>query len=262
MTKLERTFTIQGSPELEVSIAAGSVTVGESAGDSVMVSVSGSEAVLDTVEIEQLGRTVVVRQQTSGRRLFAFARSIDVVVEMPAGGDAAIKTAAGDVRTSLVLTDLQVKVASGDVRVARVTGTCVVKSASGSVVVDHAGEAQLGSASGDIRVERVDSDLTASTASGDIAIGSFGKSATLKTASGDIVVDRLDGAELDVKSMSGNVRVGLPPGLQVEAKLQSLSGSIRNELDEPSGERGRHAYLRAKTVSGDIVLRSAPAVAD
>lgn len=257
MTKLERTFNVEGEPELEVVIAAGQVIVGESSNGTIGVTVSGSERALETIEIEQLGRSVVVRQRSSGRRMFS--RSTDVTVEMPPGGEASIKSATGDVRVAVLLSELQVRVAAGDVRVATVAGTCMIKSASGSVSVDHVGEAQLASASGDIRVVRVDTDVTATTLSGDVFLGSFGKNAVLKTASGDIVAERLDGIELNAQSMSGTIRVGLPPGLDVEAYLQSLSGSIRNELVQGGERPGRHAHLHAKTVSGDIILRSVPA---
>jgi DUF4097 and DUF4098 domain-containing protein YvlB len=257
MTKLERSFRIEGSAELEVSIAAGQVIVGESTSGQVEVTVSGSERALELIEIEQLGRTVVVRQRGSGRRLFS--RSTDVNVEMPSGGDVMIKTAAGDVRIAVPVDELQVKVAAGDVRVGSVARNCIVKSASGAVVVDHAGEADLSSASGAIKVGRVDGEVSATTASGDVSLGSFGKSALLKTASGDIVVEQLSGAELNIRSMSGTLKIGLPPGLEVDAQLQSLSGSIRNELGDSATPSGRRATLFAKTVSGDIVLRSAVA---
>lgn len=260
MTKLERSFEVDSAVQVEVSIAAGQVTIGESDRGSVDVTVSGSDRALEQIEIEQVGGTVVVRERGSGRRLFS--RSTDVTVQMPPNGQAFVKTAAGDVRIAVPLDELQVKVAAGDVRVGAATGLCNVKSASGSVVVERAREAYLSSASGDIRVGRIDSEITANTASGDVSLGSFGNTAALKTASGDIVVEQLSGVELNAKSMSGSIKVGLPPGLEVEAQLQSLSGSIRNELDEPSGGFGRHAYFYAKTVSGDIILRSAPPVAD
>ena len=257
MTKLERSFEIEGRADLEVVIAAGKVSVAEAAGGTVDVVVAGSDRALETIEIEQLGRTVVVRQRASGR--LPFTPSTDVTVEMPAGGRVSIKTASGDVRVSVPLDELFVKVAASDVRVGIVHGSCTVKSASGGVALERAGDAQLASASGDIRVDRVDTDLAATTASGDITVGSFGRTAILKTASGEIVVDRFEAADLDTKSMSGSIRVGLPPGLEVDADLQSLSGSIRNELGEPSGPRFGRAHLRAKTLSGDIVLRSVAA---
>ena len=64
------------------------------------------------------------------------------------------------------------------------------------------------------------------------------------------------GSEGGAKGASGDVRVGIPSGLPVWTDLSTVSGSIRSSLEgagQPA-EGQDHVELRAKTVSGDIVL--------
>lgn len=255
MTKLERSFDVEGAPEIDLSIPAGDIVLRERQGSTVEVVLSGSDRALEGIEIEQYGRSVVVRHRGSRKRLIL--RHTDVTVEMPPNGQARVKTASGDVKVSVPLAECDIRVAAGEVRVATVSGSCNVRSASGEVIIDHAGEVRVVAASGDIRIDGVATDVDASTASGSIAVGSFGENAVLKSASGDVTVDRFDGVDLNAKSLSGHIRIGIPAGLEIEANLQSMSGSVRNELSPAGASPRKRVHLYAKTLSGDITLRDA-----
>jgi hypothetical protein len=57
--------------------------------------------------------------------------------------------------------------------------------------------------------------------------------------------------------VSGDVRAGLRPGLDVWLDIRSISGRIRSGLipaDGPRSDAGGLVELRAHTVSGDITL--------
>jgi hypothetical protein len=60
-----------------------------------------------------------------------------------------------------------------------------------------------------------------------------------------------------VKSISGDVIVGLPPGIRVEPDITTLSG--RTQLPTPVPSTGteprRVVRVGLKTVSGDITIR-------
>jgi len=258
MSKLEYSFEVHGRPEVEVSIPSGDVSVHEVEGEAIDVVVSGRERDLAEIEVDQIGNRVTIQWRSSGRR--RFSRRADVSIGMPPRGHAMLKTASGDVKVEVPMASVDVRVASGDVRVGPVTGSVRVKSASGDVRVDSAGEAQISTASGDIRVESIEDDLTAKTASGNIHVGVVGGDVTMKSAAGDLTIGRVDGDSVTATTVSGNVRLGLPPGLKVEANLRALSGTIRNELPEGSGEVRKHVRLAAKALSGDIVLRAADSV--
>jgi hypothetical protein len=55
--------------------------------------------------------------------------------------------------------------------------------------------------------------------------------------------------------MSGDVVIGLAPGMLIDADIATVSGSLRNDVAPSDGEATRPATLRIKTMSGDITLR-------
>ena len=94
------------------------------------------------------------------------------------------------------------------------------------------------------------------TGSGDLRVGESHDDVSLSTGSGDFVVDHVHRGRLSAKGASGDVRVGIPAGLPVWTDLSTVSGRIRSALDgagQPD-EGQDHVEVRAKTVSGDIVL--------
>lgn len=253
--KLERTFQVEDRPEIDVAIPAGDIIVREGRPGQIDVVVSGSERGLESIEIDEAGGIVTVLSRGPNRRFLS--RGVDVAIAMPSGGVAALKTSSGDVHVRVPVERLTVKLASGDVRAEHVEGTAEVKSASGDVTIGRAGEARVSTASGDIKIGRVAEDVTAHTASGNIAVAVFGREANLKSASGDLSVDRVDGIEVRAKTMAGTVTLGLPPGLEVDADLLSMSGTIRNEVTPSGVAPERSVRLNVKTLSGNVVLRSA-----
>ena len=59
-----------------------------------------------------------------------------------------------------------------------------------------------------------------------------------------------------MKGASGDVKVGVPAGVPVWTDVSTITGDIRSSLQsagEPT-EGADHVELRAKTVSGDIVV--------
>ena len=59
-----------------------------------------------------------------------------------------------------------------------------------------------------------------------------------------------------MRSISGDVRVGLPGGIRVEAEISTLSGRAVLPDPVPASDLGdrRPVRLQLKTVSGDIRL--------
>ena len=69
-------------------------------------------------------------------------------------------------------------------------------------------------------------------------------------------IDRARRGRLTVKGASGDVRVGIPAGVPVWTDITTVSGAIRSDLQgagQPE-DGADHVELRAKTVSGDVVL--------
>jgi DUF4097 and DUF4098 domain-containing protein YvlB len=115
------------------------------------------------------------------------------------------------------------------------------------------------SVSGDIAAGSVAGRLIATTASGDVRVARAGGQVIIGTTSGDVRVERFDGAELTVKSVSGDVELGLPSGIRVEPDLSTLSGRTRlpapaTALPPPQASPRRVVRLHVLTVSGDITI--------
>jgi len=78
-------------------------------------------------------------------------------------------------------------------------------------------------------------------------------------ASGDVVVRQYAGASVAVRTVSGDVRLGLPSGIRVEPQISTLSGKV--DLPAGTGElttgERRVVRVRLRTVSGDIRIERA-----
>jgi hypothetical protein len=62
-----------------------------------------------------------------------------------------------------------------------------------------------------------------------------------------------------MKGASGDVTVGVPAGVPVWTDISTVTGAIRSQLPHAGqpAEGADHVEVRAKTVSGDIVLTQA-----
>ena len=81
---------------------------------------------------------------------------------------------------------------------------------------------------------------------------------SVNTVSGDIAVRCCDASDLTVRTMSGDVALGLPERRKVELDYESVAGDLRNEIERSasSGAPERTIAIRCRTVSGDLTLRS------
>ena len=101
-------------------------------------------------------------------------------------------------------------------------------------------------------------DVTANSASGDVVVRSVAGTMTVRTASGDVTVHSFDGSHLEAKTLSGTMRIGVPPSRIIDFDMQSLSGELRNDLTDGDGDDPeRSLTLRLKTLSGDVYLANA-----
>jgi len=251
MSDRHEQFSVGGRPRVEVTTTSGDITIREGVAGAIEVRLEGSS---EQIEIEQVGDTVIIGSPRRGflRRML----SSDVRVTAPSGTDVQAHSGSGDINVDLSVAHLEAAVASGDIRALRIEGNATIKAASGDVSLEHvAGRLELSTASGDARVGSVDGDLSSNTASGDLEIDYAGGSAALRTASGNLTIRRFDGEELSAKTLSGNLKVGIPPRRRIDVDVQSLSGKLRNRLPEGDGSPPEaEIVLRANSVSGDVTL--------
>lgn len=250
------TFEVGSTPTVEVRIASGYIHVEKGAAGTVSVSISASNP--DKLLVEQFKNHIQIGEE--GR----LRGSYRVRLEVPAGTDLNTAVASGNVDVRCPVGDLTAKSASGDVSIQRVQGRLEVKMASGDVTIAEAGgDTRVVTASGDIRVERALSDCSAATASGDIHIGTIHGSCNVKTAAGNVLVERFEGDDLSARTVSGKLDLRFPTGCRVELDVSTLSGRVDlpspGETPAPSATPDRDVQVRAKSVSGNIVIgRAAP----
>jgi DUF4097 and DUF4098 domain-containing protein YvlB len=259
--------------DLQVEIGKGSVNVTCTDTTETRIVVEGRDA--DETRVEQHGSRIEVIGPRHRGGFFGGDSELQVTALVPTASNVAAKTGSADVTVEGEAGSAAVKSGSGDVRVASTRGASVVETGSGDVHLEHVqGELRVKSGSGDVRVARSVRTVVVSTGSGDVEIGTchaetvvktgsgdlrVGEShddVTLATGSGDFVIDHVHRGRLSAKGASGDVRVGIPSGLPVWTDLTTVSGRIRSSLDgagQPA-EGQDHVELRAKTVSGDIVL--------
>ncbi len=274
MSEVRRhTFESHEPAQLYVEIGKGSVTVDAEDTTESTVEVTGPGC--DEVLVEQTGRqiSVVAPKQRTG--FFSNQNRLDVRVTVPSGSELAVKTGSADITVTGTVGSTELKTGSGEVRVADIDGPALVTTGSGDVDVERCnGELRVKSGSGDVRVGHAASATVVSTGSGDVEIGiSTGPvvvktgsgdlklaeahhDVTLASGSGDLVVGTAHRGRFTAKGASGDVRIGIPAGVPVWTDISTVSGSIRSRLEsagEPA-EGADHIELRAKTVSGDIVL--------
>jgi len=183
-----------------------------------------------------------------------------VDVRAPHGTSLAFTTASADVSARGRLGEVRGKTASGDVNVP--TADAVrVQTASGDLRIgDVAGDADVSSASGDIRVGTVGGTLNASVVSGDLRVAAAPLGGAAAAVSGDIELGSVTEGELSVRSVSGDVTVGVRQGSRVHVDVSTVSGDLKSEFDlEEAGGDGEGPFLdvRGKTVSGDLRLKRA-----
>ena len=258
---------------LYVENGSGSVDVHADDTTETTVEVSGRRA--DEAIVTQDGDQITVVAPKSRSGLLGGDGRLDMVIGVPAGSTLAVRTGSADVTCRGSYRAGKVKSGSGDVSIEILDGPAVVETGSGNVGIDTADqELRVKSGSGDVRVGYAGGPASISTGSGDVQIGTSAAPAVVKTGSGDLdvtesrddvamttgsgdfLVRSASRGRLSAKGASGDVHVGVPAGVPVWTDVSTVSGQIRSSLQgagEPA-EGADHVELRAKVVSGDIVL--------
>jgi DUF4097 and DUF4098 domain-containing protein YvlB len=256
MSERKERFEITGPLRLVVRVPAGEVRVVAGSPGEVIVSVRASEQDLERISIEQAAGTVTVEPDRGRWGLWA---PLNLQVAVGAPPEVRARLASANLVAETPLGSLEVAGGAGSIRVGAVEGALTARLASGDVVAASvAGRCSVVTASGDVRVERAGGDAEVRAVSGDVTLGAVTGDASLRTASGDIAVGRFEGSRLDAKTVSGDVRVGVPGGRRYGIALQSLSGDIRTDFPVSTEEGSSTARLTVGSVSGDI--RITPAV--
>jgi hypothetical protein len=276
---MQTTFATPGPITLDVELGAGHVTVRAGDGTQTSVSVDGPGA--DRVTVEHHGDRVRVFQPL-GRSL-VLAEAPTVVVTCPldsrvvarlgragvtaAGriGSVRVRTGSGDVRIDELGADAAIDCGSGDVTVVRAAGAVRIRTGSGRIVLDHAeGPLVAASGSGGVAVGTTAAAATLKSGSGPVTVRDAATDLSLGSGSGDITIGRIRRGSVSARAASGDVVIGVPPGVPVWTDVTTVSGTIHSTLrgagrPEPGQD---HLELRVRTVSGDVHLTELAALGE
>jgi DUF4097 and DUF4098 domain-containing protein YvlB len=270
-------FETPGSVSLQIKLPSGRVMVttaeeSRTTVDVVALGRRGQDAVdeIDVTMEEHRGRYVVTIEQKDKFRLgpiqITWGGDFECRITCPLGTDLQLSGGSTDLRVDGELGAAVVKTASGDVELGDVRENAQVKTASGDISVGTLGaEASVVTVSGDLRVGRVDTSLTARAVSGDVMIGRIAGELGLSTTSGDVDIKAVEGGDVRVQTVSGDVRVGITRGTRVWVDAASVSGQLDSELglegqDASVGDDGV-TPVHVKTVSGDVsIVRASEAL--
>lgn len=270
------TFETPGRVELRVAVPAGAVVVDpwdEPRTRVELTALRGDEASRQaaaetTVEaVERGGRHEIVVEVPKREGRFGFLSrgpELQVAIRCPEGADLELTTHSADLEARGRMGDVAVKSASGDVSLGDADALSFA-TASGDVAAGAiAGTVTVKGASGDVGIRSIGGPGTITTVSGDISVGPTEDAIAVNTVSGDVELEAT-GAGVRVTAVSGDVSVATQPGLALWIDAQSVSGTMRSDLDVgdlPAAEVSESPVeLRVRTVSGDVRISRAASLA-
>jgi hypothetical protein len=254
-------FPLSGqTPAIEVRNPAGSVTVDAPEGtDEVTIEITPLDSAAEQL-LERIGVVFThgrLRVEVPERRLLR-TPPFAIAVLAPPDADVRVATASADTTLRGRFGTVELTSASGDLAVEE-CGRLELRTASGDGRVGTVtGPATAASASGDLRVGTAAAGLKSRSASGDIEVEEAAGAVSLATASGDLSVGRMSEGSVEAKTMSGDVEVGVVPGLRVWLDLSSVSGRMDSPLPDDDGGAGdgpAQLSLNLRSVSGDLRIR-------
>lgn len=260
-------FQTSGPPWLIIRNTSGEVVLETVEGDETVVELVAlsrdSEEAVEEATVEQHGDEIVVELPERRRlRVLVVDAKVRVSVRCPHGARARVKTVSADTEARGRFGEFELNGVSGDVRISEVLGNARVKTVSGDVRAGAvAGEGTFQSVSGDLAVERVGGLAELRSVSGDVRLDTAEDAVTVQTVSGDQQLGSVSRGSVQLKSVSGDVVVGVAPGARVWMDARSVSGSTESELDlsgdAPGDDDSPLVEIRANALSGDIRLRRA-----
>ena len=259
---MQETYDTPGDVTVELQIASGDVSIHATDTEQTSIEISGYDKSMPpqiTCEPQGDGYRVTIEHRSKRGWGFSFGRGPSFEVTVPSG------------------TRLDGATGSAELEVRGALGSLAFRTGSGDVEFDEvAGDVQISCASGDVSGRTIGGHFSFKGASGDLDIGSIGGGALIRNASGDVSVRRLDGPStitigsgdvelrevgagtVSVRAISGDVQIGVRPGMGIWMDVSSTSGDVHSGLDPSPSREGSETdpqlELTVNTVSGDVEI--------
>jgi DUF4097 and DUF4098 domain-containing protein YvlB len=242
---IDRAFIVEGKPVVRIAIRSGRVNVEDGDLGTVRLRIDSSDP---RFEIHQ--RMNVVEASGSGRTY--------VSVNVPPMADLEIETSSGDITVTTPVALLDGSTASGNIDFDS-TERLRAQTASGRIRGNRVdGEASCVTASGSIKITQLMDQADLSTGSGDVTITECAGIIHCATRSGSVRIERLTAPTAKIKSMSGRVKLGIPPRTRLDLDAESLSGKVSLPEPNPRPEPPeREISVKVRLVSGDLKVERA-----
>jgi DUF4097 and DUF4098 domain-containing protein YvlB len=280
---MEKTFETPGGVRLSVENQVGLVVVSARGGDTTVVTLEAgapeSEELVEratvscrpagdghavSVQVPRLRflrrHAVMVRVAVpEATRVTVGTASADIEIEGPVG-EADVTTGSGDISIDDVAAGVRARTASGHVVLGRVGGDLRVQTASGDLRCSSvAGAADFCTASGDLEVGAAGGPVEVKATSGQVRLGELAQGARVANVSGNVRVLALGQGRLHVRSVSGDVAVGVARDVELRVDVETTSGSVHSDIPltaepEPGPRPGARVDLSVRSVSGNVEI--------
>jgi DUF4097 and DUF4098 domain-containing protein YvlB len=183
--------------------------------------------------------------------------SINMTIRVPHGTILRASTGSADIRAGGRYREVETKTGSGDISVDHVEQDASIKVASGDVRVDRVdGTLKVQTAAGDVSAGPIGADADIKTASGDIRLDDVGGNVSVHSASGDVRLGAVSQGKVELKSVSGDMVIGIRKGSRVWMDVKTVTGDAHSDLDAGGEDdvEGPLVELKATAMSGDIKI--------
>ena len=280
----QRTLTVTGPVDMDVSTGSGDIEVRSGAVGSVQVtgrikvsgwSDNGEEKVRKLEQnppIEQNGNSIrigyisdpelrhnvsidyqiVVPQATS---LAAHSGSGDLKID-GIKGPLAARTGSGDMHISNLGSRVEAHSGSGDLRLENINGDVLARAGSGNIQGDGvAGGFDAETGSGDVSLRQTAAgEVRVRTGSGGLELHGVHGMLHADTGSGDVTVEGAPGGEWKLSAGSGTIKLSLPSSAGFDLDASTSSGSISvNRSVAVSGNISSHSVRGKAGAGGSLV---------
>jgi hypothetical protein len=250
-TLVQRAFELAGPITLDVAQPVGTIELGPAPPGTATVEILGDGrdarrfAEMATVDLQDRagGQVLVAHIDKKALPRFGISigkgfRSVTMRITCPPHTALVLKTVAADVVSSVDV---------GAARVASVSGDVELRAIDGDL--------DVGVTSADVRTGPVAGAASVKTVSGDVHLAGVARDVQATTVSGDVVVDEVSAGTVNIRAVSGDVRLGVRKGSQLHLDLSAVSGKTSTQFevsDEPAPTDGPTLDIRVNSVSGDI----------
>jgi DUF4097 and DUF4098 domain-containing protein YvlB len=239
----EQTFQVEPDVQIDIELLSGSIELKAIDAGEVRVHANG-ELQIDGAES---GERVSFRAPSGGWRPWSGGMDVELKLELPRQSRITARTGNGRIKAEGVAGELVLHAANGEIEVKGTPPEAYLETMNARIKFEGEGsEVVAKTLNGEIELKGVTGEVEASTLSGRIKVeGDAIERAALRTMAGEIELDSslAEGARVEAKTYSGQVRLRLPEDTSARFDVQSFSGGLQSDFssrlsDDDDGRGG------------------------